>query len=131
LTRNLSDYPKRRGSNALSRAVFIKLVRSIFGGDGASVFFFGADVEKYLKQLWSDIVDVGAADTELPAVNDLEARRKLLERRRVALERIGRFEREGQPLFARYKRPPKAFFEYQKFACSRELPRYKFMAPSR
>jgi hypothetical protein len=67
-------------------------------------FFFGNDVENYLKQLWSDIVGVRTADAELPAANDPETRRKILESRRVALERIGRFESEGQPLFARYMR---------------------------
>lgn len=67
-------------------------------------FFFGHDVEDYLKQLWSDILDVRTADAELPASNDPDTRRKVLESRRTALERIGRFEREGQPLFARYMR---------------------------
>lgn len=67
-------------------------------------FFFGSDVERYLTQLWSDILDVRTADTELPATNDPETRRKVLEKRRTALERIGQFERNGQPLFARYMR---------------------------
>jgi hypothetical protein len=67
-------------------------------------FFFGNDLKNYLEQLWSDILDVRTADAELPAANDPETRRKVLEKRRAALERIGRFEREGQPLFARYMR---------------------------
>jgi hypothetical protein len=67
-------------------------------------FFFGNDVEDYLKQLLSDILDVRTADAELPASNDPDTRRKVLEKRRAALERIDRFEREGQPLFAKYMR---------------------------
>jgi hypothetical protein len=54
--------------------------------------------------LWSDILDVRTADVELPAANDPETRRAILEKRRAALERIGRFESAGQPLFARYMR---------------------------
>jgi len=67
-------------------------------------FFFGDDVENYLKQLWSDIVDVRTADAELPAANDPDTRRKLLEKHRAALTRIGQFHSAGQPLFARYMR---------------------------
>jgi hypothetical protein len=67
-------------------------------------FFFGNDVEDYLEQLWSDILDVRTADAELPAANDPETCRKVLEKRRAALERIGQFERAGQPLFARHMR---------------------------
>lgn len=67
-------------------------------------FFFGDDVKKYLEQLWSDILDVRTADAELPATNDPGSRRAILEKRRVALDRIGRFERDGLPLFARYMR---------------------------
>lgn len=67
-------------------------------------FFFGNDIKNYLEKLWSDILDVRTADAELPAANDPETRQKVLEKRRAALERIGRFEREGQPLFARYMR---------------------------
>jgi hypothetical protein len=67
-------------------------------------FFFGDDVEDYLKQLLKDILDVRAADAELPAVGDDETRRKILEQRRAALNRIGQFHSAGQPLFARYMR---------------------------
>jgi hypothetical protein len=67
-------------------------------------FFFGDDVENYLKQLWSDIVDVRTVDAELPAANDPDTRRAALEKRRKALNRIERFHTAGQPLFARYMR---------------------------
>jgi hypothetical protein len=67
-------------------------------------FFFGDDVESYLKQLWSDILDVRTADAELPGTNDTETRRSVIEKRRAALNRIGQFHTAGQPLFARYMR---------------------------
>lgn len=67
-------------------------------------FFFGDDVKKYLEQLWSDILDVRTADAELPTASDPETRRAILEKRRVALDRIGHFESDGLPLFARYMR---------------------------
>jgi hypothetical protein len=67
-------------------------------------FFFGDDVGNYLKQLWSDILDVRTADAELPAANDTETRKAILEKRRTALKRIGQFYTVGQPLFARYMR---------------------------
>jgi hypothetical protein len=67
-------------------------------------FFFGDDVANYLKQLWSDILNVREADAELPAAKDPEDRRAILEKRRAALNRIGRFHSVGQPLFARYMR---------------------------
>ena len=38
-------------------------------------FFFGKDVENYFEQLWSDILDVRAADTELSAASDPDTRR--------------------------------------------------------
>lgn len=67
-------------------------------------FFFGDDVTTYLEQLWSDICDVRAADNELPAANDLDTRRAILQKRRGAIDRIGQFHKAGQPLFARYMR---------------------------
>jgi hypothetical protein len=60
---------------------------------GRAYFFFGDDVKNYLEQLWSDIVDVRTADEELPLANDPQTRRAILEKRRAALDRIGRFER--------------------------------------
>jgi len=67
-------------------------------------FFFGDDVKKYLEQLWSDILDARTADAELPTTIEPQTRGKILEKRRAALERIGRFEHGGLPLFARYMR---------------------------
>jgi hypothetical protein len=66
-------------------------------------FFFGDDVESYLKQLWQDITTVRAADDELaePRAPD---RQQIVERRRESLERIGDFYKTGQPLFGRYMR---------------------------
>ena len=67
-------------------------------------FFFGDDVEKYLRQLWKDIVDVQTALMELQATLDNDTRRKILEKRNAAMTRIMRFQTDGVPLFARYMR---------------------------
>lgn len=65
-------------------------------------FFFGDDVENYLKQLWQDITMVRAADAELEGSQAPDLRRQIVERRRVSLERIGEFYKTGQPLFGKY-----------------------------
>jgi hypothetical protein len=67
-------------------------------------FFFGDDVENYLKQLWDDILDVRMVDAELSAAGTDETRSSMLEKRRAALNRISQFHSVGQPLFARYMR---------------------------
>lgn len=67
-------------------------------------FFFGDDVEHYMRRLWSDITDVWAVDKELPATTDNDTRRALIEKRRAALSRIAQFHGDGMPLFARYMR---------------------------
>jgi hypothetical protein len=67
-------------------------------------FFFGDDVANYVRRLWSDIMDVWAADKELEGTPDTDTRRALLEKRRVALIRIAQFHSDGIPLFARYMR---------------------------
>jgi hypothetical protein len=67
-------------------------------------FFFGDDVDDYIKRLWSDITDVRTADAELEGTQDNETRRKILEKRRAALTRISQFHSSGLPLFARYMR---------------------------
>jgi hypothetical protein len=79
-------------------------------------FFFGDDVQDYLKQLWADIVTVRAADKELEATQGHD-RRQMVERRRLSLTRIGQFYKTGQPLFGRYMRfsqtVPSAFWSTQ------------------
>jgi hypothetical protein len=67
-------------------------------------FFFGDDVKNYLEQLLNDILDVRTADAELPGAQADEERKKILERRRIALNRIGQFYKTGQAIFARYMR---------------------------
>lgn len=67
-------------------------------------FFFGDDVDRYVRRLWSDITDVWAADKELEGTPDTNTRRALLEKRRAALTRIAQFHNDGMPLFARYMR---------------------------
>jgi hypothetical protein len=67
-------------------------------------FFFGDDVDSYIRLLWSDINEVRTADTELQGPTDDETRRVLLERRRALLTRIGQFHSDGMPLFAGYMR---------------------------
>jgi hypothetical protein len=72
-------------------------------------FFFGDDVDKHLKELWQDIIEVRTADdiTEVhtaKATNDPETRRVIVEQRLAALYRIKQFYANGQPLFARYMR---------------------------
>ncbi len=67
-------------------------------------FFFGDDVDGYIRQLWSDITDVRTADMELQGAPDNDTRRAILAKRRDALNRIARFHDNGLPLFARYMR---------------------------
>jgi hypothetical protein len=67
-------------------------------------FFFGDDVVDYLKQLWDDITQVQAADTELKDQQDRAARTELNSKRRAAMDRITHFYQTGQPLFAKYMR---------------------------
>src|SRR5262249_55414249 len=43
-------------------------------------FFFGDDVQDYLKQLWGDIVTVRAADKQLEATQAPDIRRQMVER---------------------------------------------------
>ena len=66
-------------------------------------FIFGDDVLDYLNQLWGDICDVRATDTELEIVQGAE-RVLVIKTRREALTRISQFHRFGKPLFARYMR---------------------------
>ena len=83
-------------------------------------FFFGDDVQDYLKQLWADIVTVRAADKELEATQAPDIRRQMVERRRLSLQRIGQFYKTGQPLFGRYMRfsqtVPSAFTQFKRIA---------------
>lgn len=67
-------------------------------------FFFGDDVENYIRRLWSDITDVHTADMELQGTPDRDTRRAILEKRRAAMTRVGHFHNDGKPLFARYMR---------------------------
>jgi hypothetical protein len=68
-------------------------------------FFFGDDVQDYLKRLWDDILNVRTADSEMKGGGlsqaDLQG---VIARRRDALNRIAQFHKTGQPLFARYMR---------------------------
>ncbi len=67
-------------------------------------FFFGDDVESYIRRLWSDITDVRTADMELQGTQDTDTRRAIIEKRRAAMTRIAQFHSDGMPLFARYMR---------------------------
>jgi hypothetical protein len=69
-----------------------------------TLFFFGDDVENYIRELWSDITAVTTADAERQGPADNETRRKIIEKRLAALDRIKQFPTVGQPLFARYMR---------------------------
>jgi NMD protein affecting ribosome stability and mRNA decay len=67
-------------------------------------FFFGDDVDKYLEQLWSAIVDVRDADQELKDITDPAGRAALIDKRRKAMDRVAQFPHTGKPLFAKYMR---------------------------
>lgn len=67
-------------------------------------FFFGDDVEEYLKQMLSDIMDVRNADAESPATTDPETKSKIGKKRREAIDRIEQFHTTGRALFAKYMR---------------------------
>jgi hypothetical protein len=67
-------------------------------------FFFGDDVQNYLKTLWDDILDVRTADSEMKGNLPPGDLQRVIARRRGALDRIGRFYKTGQPLFASYMR---------------------------
>jgi hypothetical protein len=67
-------------------------------------FFFGDDVVTYLDQLWSAIGDIRDADKEMKDIGDSAARGAVLQRRRAAVNRVGKFHNEGKPLFGRYMR---------------------------
>jgi hypothetical protein len=67
-------------------------------------FFFGDDVQRYLEDLWNDIVQVRTADAELPGITDPETRKKSIEARRASFNRVEQFYSRGLPLFGRYMR---------------------------
>lgn len=67
-------------------------------------FFFGDDVEAYLEELRRDIDRVRTVDNELDGISDQETRRKSIETRQTAFERIAQFHTTGRPLFGRYMR---------------------------
>jgi hypothetical protein len=67
-------------------------------------FFFGDDVNDYLKELWEQILNVRTADSELKATQSPEQRRDILTKRRAAFDRVEEFYKVGQPLFAKYMR---------------------------
>jgi hypothetical protein len=67
-------------------------------------FFFGDDVQTYLKSLWDDILNVRAADSEMKGNHSPTDLQGVLARRREALNRIAQFYENGQPVFARYMR---------------------------
>src|SRR5262245_51886400 len=69
-------------------------------------FFFGEDVHEYIDMLWNNIIDVRVVDAELPGLVTDEERRENRKTRRTAIKRIGKFYREGQPLFVSYMRFP-------------------------
>jgi hypothetical protein len=68
---------------------------------GRAYFFFGNDVEDYLKQLWNDIVVVRTVDAALGTPGD---HANAIQRRYEAFKRISEFEKNGRPLFGRYMR---------------------------
>jgi len=67
-------------------------------------FFFGDDVQMYLKGLWDDINNVCFADRELSIITDPEQRKRTWDKRVDAFKHIQQFYTVGQPLFARYMR---------------------------
>ena len=67
-------------------------------------FFFGDDLHNYLENLWQDIMTVTSIDKELPGITDSEDRRKALEQRREAWNRIEKFHTDGKRIFAKYMR---------------------------
>jgi hypothetical protein len=74
-------------------------------------FFFGDDVQDYLKKLWGDILNVRTADSEMKGGN-LSPRdlKQTIDHRRAAFDRITEFYKTGQPLFARYMRFSRAIW---------------------
>lgn len=67
-------------------------------------FFFGDDVQRYLQALWEAILDVQSADQTFPGLMDPADKKKCLDKRRDAFNRVEQFYKVGQPLFARYMR---------------------------
>jgi len=67
-------------------------------------FFFGDDVQSYLKTLWDDILKVRTADSEMKGNLPPGDLQRVTAHRRAALDRICQFYKTGQPLFARYMR---------------------------
>ena len=66
-------------------------------------FYFGDDVEQYLEQLWHDILNGKAADSQLSASPNQEHAR-IVGQRWTAFRGIEQFYKVGQPLFGRYMR---------------------------
>jgi hypothetical protein len=113
----LDLFERRRAIYDIVRSAVSRMTGSSAGFDQAreiefgemvesAYFFFGDDIEKYLKQMLSDIIDVRTADTELgrDGPPDPETRRKMLDKRRAAWDRIQQFHTTGRALFARYMR---------------------------
>ena len=68
-------------------------------------FFFGDDIQDYLKKPWDDILNVQTADSEMKGSGLSQADlQRVIAHRREALDRIAQFYKTGQPLFARYVR---------------------------
>jgi hypothetical protein len=67
-------------------------------------FFFGDDVDKYLRELWSAIGEVRDADKELNDLTDPAARGEAAKKRRAAMTRVTQFYSTGKLLFSRYMR---------------------------
>jgi hypothetical protein len=67
-------------------------------------FFFGDDVDRYIKQLWSDIMDIRTADAEQEGRMDSDTLSSILQKRRAAMNRVAQFHSAGLPLFAKYMR---------------------------
>jgi hypothetical protein len=66
-------------------------------------FFFGDDVQNYLKELSDDFVAVRIADEKLKATTAAD-REKTVERRDAAMLRIIQFPETGKPIFGKYMR---------------------------
>jgi hypothetical protein len=73
-------------------------------------FFFGDDVQDYLKKLWDNILDVRTADSEMKGNLPQGDLQRVIAHRREALDRITEFYKTGQPLFARYMRFSRAIW---------------------
>ncbi|WP_441277701.1 hypothetical protein AB7783_11730 [Tardiphaga sp. 172_B4_N1_3] len=70
----------------------------------AAYFFFGDDVVTYLKNFQQNVIDIDVFSAEMTAMTNPAERAEAIKKVRMAKERISKFYKEGQPLFASYIR---------------------------